>query len=154
MAKVIGIDLGTTYACVALADHGGSRVLINKTGQTTTPSVVAVAESGKRLVGQLAKRQAITNPTNTVYGVKRLIGRRWTSADVQKTLGWVSYKCVQGPHDDVRVLLGGKEYAIPEISSMVLHEMRMVAEKALGEAVTQAVITVPAYFNDSQRQAT
>jgi molecular chaperone DnaK len=154
MAKVIGIDLGTTYSCVAVADGAGARVLLNKTGQPTTPSVVAVAESGKRLVGQLAKRQAITNPNNTVYGAKRLIGRRWSSPDVQKTLGWVSYKSVQGPHDDVRVLLGGREYAIPEISSMVLHEMRMVAEKALGEAVTQAVITVPAYFNDSQRQAT
>ena len=154
MAKVIGIDLGTTYSCVAVADRDGARVLANKTGQLTTPSVVATTDSGKRLVGSLAKRQAITNPVNTLYGVKRLIGRRWSSPDVQRALALMSYQCVAGPHDDVRVVMAGRPYAIPEISSMVLHELRVVAEKALGEPVTQAVVTVPAYFNDSQRQAT
>ena len=154
MGKVIGIDLGTTYSCVAVADRDGPRVLVNRTGQSTTPSVVATTESGKRLVGQLAKRQAITNPTNTIYGAKRLIGRRWSSAEVQEALKMVSFTCQAGPHDDIRVHMGGKPYAIPEISSMVLHEMRLVAEKALGETVTQAVVTVPAYFNDNQRQAT
>lgn len=154
MAKVIGIDLGTTYSCVAVADREGPRVLPNKTGQPTMPSVVATTDSGKRLVGQLAKRQAITNPINTVYGAKRLIGRRWSSPDVQKAVGLVSYQCSPGPHDDVRVVMAGKQYAVPEISSMVLHEMRLVAERALGEPVTQAVVTVPAYFNDNQRQAT
>ena len=154
MAKVIGIDLGTTYSCVAVADRDGPRVLLNKTGQPITPSTVATTENGKRLVGQLAKRQAITNPVNTISGAKRLIGRRWSSPDVQKALKLVSYKCSPGPHDDVRVVMAGKQYAVAEISSMVLHEMRVVAERALGEAVTQAVVTVPAYFSDAQRQAT
>lgn len=154
MGKVIGIDLGTTYSCVAVADRDGPRVLLSRTGQATTPSVVATTEAGKRLVGQLAKRQAITNPANTIYGAKRLIGRRWSSPEAQAALELLSYPCEAGPHDDIRVRMGGKAYAIPEISSMVLHEMRLVAEKALGETVTQAVVTVPAYFNDNQRQAT
>jgi molecular chaperone DnaK len=154
MGKVIGIDLGTTYSCVAVVERDGPRVIPNKGGQPTTPSVIATAESGKRLVGHLAKRQAITNPLNTVYGAKRLIGRRWDSSDVQRAVGLASYKCVKGPHDDVRVVMGGREYAVPEISSMVLHEMRLIAERALNDKVTQAVITVPAYFNDNQRQAT
>jgi molecular chaperone DnaK len=154
MSKIIGIDLGTTYSCVAIAERGVTRVLANRTGQTTTPSVVAITESGKRLVGHLAKRQAITNPRNTIYGAKRLIGRRWTSDDVQRALKMVSYECAKGPHEDVRISLAGNVYSIPEISSMVLTEMKLVAEKALGEPVNKAVVTVPAYFNDNQRQAT
>src|SRR5688572_4936926 len=143
MGKVIGIDLGTTYSCVAVVERDGPKVLLNKGGQSTTPSVVATAESGKRLIGHLAKRQAITNPSNTIYGAKRLIGRRWDNHDVQRAVKLVSYNCVKGPHDDVRVVMSGREYAVPEISSMVLQEMRMIAEKALGDKVTQAVITVP-----------
>jgi len=154
MTKVIGIDLGTTYSCVAVAEHGQAKVLAGRTGQSTMPSVVALTESGKRLVGHLAKRQAITNPLNTVYGAKRLIGRRWDSADVQRAFAILSFQCVRGPHDDVRVTLGGATYSVPEISSMVLQEMKVTAEKALGEEVSKAVITVPAYFNDNQRQAT
>ncbi len=154
MGKVIGIDLGTTNSCVAIVDHDGPRVIPSRTGQHTMPSVVAITESGKQLVGHLAKRQAITNPRNTIYGAKRLIGRRWDSRDVQKSISLVSFDMSKGPHDDVRLSMGGKEYAIPEISSLVLHEMRVVAEENLGESVGQAVITVPAYFNDNQRQAT
>jgi molecular chaperone DnaK len=154
MAKVIGIDLGTTYSCVAICDRGQTRVLAGRTGQTTTPSVVAFTDSGKRLVGHLAKRQAITNPRNTIHGAKRLIGRRWESPDVQKAIKVASFDSHMGPHDDVRVVLGGNAYSIPEISSMVLQEMKFIAEKELGEPVARAVITVPAYFNDSQRQAT
>ncbi len=154
MAKVIGIDLGTTYSCVAVTEQGQTRVLPSRTGQNTTPSVVAITESGKRLVGHLAKRQAITNPKNTIHGAKRLIGRRWSSDDVQRAVKLVSYECIEGPHGDVRVVLGGTTYSIPEISSMVLQEMRLVAEKAVGEPISKAVITVPAYFNDNQRQAT
>jgi molecular chaperone DnaK len=154
MSKVIGIDLGTTYSCVAVTDQGHAKVLPSRTGQNTTPSVVAITDSGKRLVGHLAKRQAITNPKNTIHGAKRLIGRRWSSADVQRAVKLVSYECVEGPHADVRVVLGGTTYSIPEISSMVLQEMRLIAEKALGEPVAKAVVTVPAYFNDNQRQAT
>ncbi len=154
MGRVIGIDLGTTYSCVAIAERGGTRVLPGRTGTSTTPSVVAITDSGKRLVGHLAKRQAITNPKNTIYGAKRLIGRRWDSGDVQKASKVVSYDCVEGPHADVRITLGAKQYSIPEISSMVLQELKAMAEKALGESVDSAVITVPAYFNDNQRQAT
>ncbi|MEE8408585.1 MAG: molecular chaperone DnaK [Myxococcota bacterium] len=154
MGKVIGIDLGTTNSCVAVVEQDGPRVLPSRTGQHTIPSVVAITESGKRLVGHLAKRQAITNPKNTIYAAKRLIGRRWESADVSRAIEMVSYDCVKGPHDDVRMVLAEKEYAIPEISSMVLQEMRLVAEEHLNEPVAQAVITVPAYFNDNQRQAT
>ncbi len=154
MGRVIGIDLGTTNSCVAVVDHDGPRVLPSKTGQHTTPSVVAMADSGKRLVGQLAKRQAITNPENTIYGAKRLIGRRWDGKDIQRAVGLLSYECLRGPHSDIRIVLGNQEYAVPEISSIVLQEMRLVAERALGEPVTQAVVTVPAYFNDNQRQAT
>lgn len=154
MDKVIGIDLGTTYSCVAVFDRDGPRVLPNRTGSNTTPSVVAVTDSGKRLIGHLAKRQSITNPVNTIHGAKRLIGRRWDSEDVQRAVGLVAYKCIKGPHDDVRIELSSKNYAVPEISSMVLQEMRVIAEQALGESVQKAVITVPAYFNDNQRQAT
>ena len=129
MNKVIGIDLGTTNSCVSIVEQEGPRVLTGRTGQSTMPSVVAITESGKQLVGHLAKRQAITNPTNTVYGAKRVIGRRWDSADVQKALQMVSYEMVKGPHDDVRLVMGGRQHAIAEISSMVLNEMRLVAEE-------------------------
>lgn len=154
MARVIGIDLGTTNSCVAVVDGDQSKVLASRTGQRTIPSIVAVSESGKRLVGHLAKRQAITNPDNTIYGAKRLIGRRWQSTDVEKMVEHVPYRCEAGPHQDVRVRLSEQLYAIPEISSMVLQEMRLIAEASLGEPIEQAVVTVPAYFNDSQRQAT
>lgn len=153
-SKVIGIDLGTTNSCVAIFEREGPKVLASKAGQPTTPSVVAVADSGKRLVGHLAKRQAITNPTNTIYGAKRLIGRRYDSADVQRTQEMVSFGIVRGPHDDARVVMADKPYAVPEVSSMVLQEMRAVAERFLGDDVSEAVVTVPAYFNDNQRQAT
>ena len=154
MSKVIGIDLGTTNSCVAVYDHETTKILSGRMGNSTMPSVVAVTDSGKRLVGHLAKRQAITNPFNTVYGAKRLIGRRWESADVQRAVQMVSYGCNAGPHGDVRIHLAERDYAVPEISSMVLQEMRVVAELALGESIEDAVITVPAYFNDNQRQAT
>lgn len=154
MSKVLGIDLGTTNSCVAVADDDGARVLRGRTGQPTTPSMVAVADSGKRLVGHLAKRQAITNPVHTVYGAKRLIGRRWESAETQDIAAKVPFELQQGPHGDVRVLMGDRAYAVAEIASMVLNEMRLVAERELGESVHEAVITVPAYFNDNQRQAT
>ncbi|MEL6339713.1 MAG: molecular chaperone DnaK [Myxococcota bacterium] len=154
MARVIGIDLGTTNSCVAIVDGDQSKVLASRTGQRTIPSIVAVSESGKRLVGHLAKRQAITNPDNTIYGAKRLIGRRWQSTDVEKMVEHVPYRCEAGPHQDVRVRLADHLYAVPEISSMVLQEMRLIAEASLGEPIEQAVVTVPAYFNDSQRQAT
>ncbi len=154
MGKVIGIDLGTTYSCVAVVDGDAAKVIPSRTGQHTMPSVVATTESGKQLVGHLAKRQAITNPKNTIHGAKRLIGRRWDNADVQRTKGLVGYDVVKGPHDDVRLVMGDREYAIPEVSAMVLQELRLQAEDFLHEKVTQAVVTVPAYFNDNQRQAT
>ncbi|MBN1961714.1 MAG: molecular chaperone DnaK [Deltaproteobacteria bacterium] len=154
MSKVIGIDLGTTYSCVAITEQGQTRVLPSRTGPNTTPSVVAITENGKRLVGHLAKRQAITNPKNTIHGAKRLIGRRFNSPDVERAMKLVAYGCIEGPHGDVRVNLGDTIYSIPEIASMILQEMRLLAEKAIGEPISKAVITVPAYFNDNQRQAT
>ena len=154
MSKVIGIDLGTTYSCVAVAEREGPRVLPTRTGQHTLPSVVAITESGKRLVGHLAKRQAITNARNTISGAKRLIGRRWDAAEVQRALKLASYGAAAGPHDDVRLIMGGRQFALPEIAAMVLQELKLTAEEHLKEPTTQAVITVPAYFNDNQRQAT
>lgn len=154
MAKVVGIDLGTTNSCVAVMIDGTPVVISNKAGYKTTPSVVAVSESGRRLVGQMAKRQAITNARHTVYSAKRLIGRKWGSPAVIHSLDAVPYQIVQGPHDDVRIKVRDKLYSVPEISSMILQEMKLVAEEFLGEPVEQAVVTVPAYFNDSQRQAT
>ena len=153
MTKIIGIDLGTTNCCVAICDDAGSRVLNNRHGSPTTPAVVALSATGRRLVGALAKRQAITNPRDTIYGIKRLIGRRWQSSEVQRTLPLLSYRCVAGPHGDVRALMGERAYAVPELASMLLYELRQVAERALGEPISRAVITVPAYFNDNQRQA-
>ncbi len=151
---VIGIDLGTTNSCVATVEGGTPKVIPNKGGYKTTPSIVAVTESGRRLVGQMAKRQAITNAQHTVYAAKRLIGRKWESSAVQHCLETCPYEIVPGPHEDVRVKLRDTEYSIPEISSIILQEMKLVAEEYLGHEPDQAVVTVPAYFNDSQRQAT
>jgi molecular chaperone DnaK len=152
MGKVIGIDLGTTNSAVAVMEGGEPSVITNPEGGRTTPSVVAFTKSGERLVGQVAKRQAITNPENTVYSIKRFMGRRFD--EVQSEIKTVPYKVVAGPHGDARVVASGKEYSPPEISAMILQKMKDAAEQYLGEKITQAVITVPAYFNDSQRQAT
>jgi molecular chaperone DnaK len=154
MERVIGIDLGTTNSCVSILEGANPVVIPNRGGYKTTPSVVAVTEAGKRLVGHIAKRQAITNAENTVYAAKRLIGRKWNSPQVKNAIMTSSYTIVEGPHSDVRAKLRDKTYSVPEISSMVLQEMKIIAEDYLGEPVKKAVITVPAYFNDNQRQAT
>ncbi len=153
MSKVLGIDLGTTNSCVAIIEGGQPKVLENKEGARTTPSVVAMSKSGERLVGQLSKRQAVTNPENTLYSIKRLIGRKWEDAEVQRDLKLMPYKIVKSG-EGVKVLLQGKEYSPQEISAMVLQKLKADAEERLGEKVTEAVITVPAYFDDAQRQAT
>ena len=154
MEKVIGIDLGTTNSCVAVVEGDTPSVVPNRGGYKTTPSMVAVTEAEKRLVGHIAKRQAITNAENTVFASKRLIGRKWQSPPVMAAKESAPYKVMEGPHDDVRIELRGKLYSIPEISAMILQEMKIVAEDYLGELVEKAVVTVPAYFNDNQRQAT
>jgi molecular chaperone DnaK len=154
MEKVIGIDLGTTNSCVAIVENGSPVVIPNRGGYKTTPSMVAVTEAGKRLVGHIAKRQAITNAENTVYAAKRLIGRKWNSPQVKNAVATSSYRIVEGPHRDVRIVLRDKEFSVAEISAMVLQEMKVIAEDYLGETVVKAVVTVPAYFNDNQRQAT
>jgi len=154
MEKVIGIDLGTTNSCVAIVEDGQPTVIANRGGYQTTPSMIAFAENGKRLVGYIAKRQAITNAENTVYAAKRLIGRKWDSSTIQGAIETLPYKLVEGPHNDVRIQLRDKVYSLPELSSFVLQEMKMIAELHLGEEAEKAVITVPAYFNDGQRQAT
>jgi molecular chaperone DnaK len=152
MSKIIGIDLGTTNSVVAVMQGGEPVVIPNQEGSRTTPSVVAITKSGERLVGQVAKRQAVTNPENTVYSIKRFMGRHFT--EVGEETKRVPYKIVRGPHDDARVEISGKVYSPPEISAMILQKLKAAAEDFLGEKVTKAVITVPAYFNDSQRQAT
>jgi len=154
MEKVIGIDLGTTNSCVAIVENGQPTVIPNRGGYKTTPSMVAVTEAGKRLVGHIAKRQAITNAENTVYAAKRLIGRKWSSPQVKNAIATSSYRIVEGPHHDCRIVLREKEFSVPEVSAMILQEMRVIAEDYLGGPVQKAVITVPAYFNDNQRQAT
>jgi molecular chaperone DnaK len=155
MAKVLGIDLGTTNSVVSIMEAGEPTVLENAEGSRLTPSVVAVnPKTGERLVGQVARRQAITNPENTVFSVKRFMGRKFDDAEVQKALKFVPYKVAKAPNGDVRVVLNGKEYSPPEVSAMILQKLKADAESKLGEKITQAVITVPAYFNDSQRQAT
>ena len=154
MGKIIGIDLGTTNSCVAVMDGGDAKVITNAEGGRTTPSVVAVSESGERMVGQVAKRQAITNPEHTVFAVKRLIGRKFSSPEVQKDVQILPYQIKQAENGDVRIDLRGKLHSPAEISSFILAHIKKYAEDYLGEAVTDAVITVPAYFNDSQRQAT
>jgi molecular chaperone DnaK len=154
MSKIIGIDLGTTNSCVSVMDGGESKVITNTEGGRTTPSIVAVTDRGERLVGQIAKRQAITNPENTVFGVKRLIGRKYDSPEVQNDVKILPYKIQKGSNGDVRINLRGKQYSPAEISSYILSNIKKSAEEYLGEKVTDAVITVPAYFSDSQRQAT
>ena len=154
MSKVIGIDLGTTNSCVAVMEGGDAKVITNPEGGRTTPSIVAISESDERLVGQIAKRQAITNPENTVFGVKRLIGRKYASPEVQNDIKILPYKIEQASNGDTRISIKGKQYSPAEISSFVLADIKHSAEEYLGEKVTDAVITVPAYFDDSQRQAT
>lgn len=154
MSKVIGIDLGTTNSCVAVMEAKDVRVIENGEGQRTTPSIVAFAENGEQLVGQAAKRQAVTNPTNTIYAVKRLVGRRYDDPLVQKDKGLVGYSIVPGDNGDAWVEAKGRKFPPSQISASILGKMKVTAEAFLGETVTQAVITVPAYFNDAQRQAT
>jgi molecular chaperone DnaK len=154
MSKIIGIDLGTTNSCVSIMEGGDATVITNAEGGRTTPSIVAVSEKGERLVGQIAKRQSVTNPENTVFGVKRLIGRKYDSPEVQKDIKVLPYKIEKADNGDVRVTLRGKQYSPAEVSSYILANIKKTAEEYLGETVTDAVITVPAYFNDSQRQAT
>ena len=151
---IIGIDLGTTNSCVAIVEDGVPKVIPNRAGYRTTPSIVAIAESGRRLIGHIAKRQSITNPEGTVYAAKRLIGRKWNSPAVAAALETCSYKLVEGPHRDVRIMLRETVYSLPEISSMILSEMKLIAEQYLDRDIEKCVITVPAYFNDGQRQAT
>jgi len=154
MAKVIGIDLGTTNSCVAVMEGGKPKVVENAEGARTTPSIVAFAKDGERLIGQPAKRQAVTNPDNTVFAVKRLIGRRYDDPITKKDTELVPYRIVKGPNGDAWVKAGGEDYSPSQISAFILQKMKETAEAYLGETVTQAVITVPAYFNDAQRQAT
>ncbi|HET9810260.1 MAG TPA: molecular chaperone DnaK [Sphingomicrobium sp.] len=154
MAKVIGIDLGTTNSCVAVMEGGKPKVIENSEGARTTPSVVAFTKDGERLIGQPAKRQAVTNPDNTIFAVKRLIGRRFDDPITKKDTELVPYKIVKGSNGDAWVNAGGKDYSPSQISAFILQKMKETAEAYLGETVTQAVITVPAYFNDAQRQAT
>jgi molecular chaperone DnaK len=154
MGKIIGIDLGTTNSCVAIMEGGKPKVIENSEGARTTPSIVAYMEDGEILVGAPAKRQAVTNPKNTLYAVKRLIGRRFEEKEVQKDIGLMPYKIVKADNNDAWIEVRGKKIAPPEVSAQVLRKMKKTAEDYLGEDVTEAVITVPAYFNDSQRQAT
>jgi molecular chaperone DnaK len=154
MAKVIGIDLGTTNSCIAVMEGGNAKVIENAEGARTTPSIVAFTKDGERLVGQPAKRQAVTNPDNTVFAVKRLIGRRFDDPMTKKDMELVPYKIARGGNGDAWVNAGGKDYSPSQISAFILQKMKETAESYLGETVTQAVITVPAYFNDAQRQAT
>lgn len=152
MGKVIGIDLGTTNSCVAVLEGGQPIVIPNAEGGRTTPSIVGFGKSGDRLVGQLAKRQAVTNAENTVFSIKRFIGRRWQETETERSR--ISYGAVAGRDDTVDVMIRGKTYTPQEISAMILQKLKQDAEAYLGESVTQAVITVPAYFSDAQRQAT
>ncbi|MBM3157399.1 MAG: molecular chaperone DnaK, partial [Chloroflexi bacterium] len=159
MGKVVGIDLGTTLSEIAVMEGGEPVVITNAEGSRLTPSVVAVSKTGERLVGQVARRQAITNPDNTIYSIKRFMGRKWgeppgRELPVEEDARRKTYKVTKGPNNEVRVVMGGKEYSPPEISAMILQKLKQDAEAYLGEKVTEAVITVPAYFNDAQRQAT
>ena len=154
MERVIGIDLGTFNSCVAVVESGTPVVIANRGGYKVTPSMVAVTEGGKRLVGHIAKRQAVTNAENTVFAAKRLIGRKWDTPQVKNAIQTCPFHIVEGPHGDCRIKMRDKVYSIAEVSAMVLQEMKMVAEDYLGEEVNKVVVTVPAYFNDNQRQAT
>ncbi|HEX3920640.1 MAG TPA: Hsp70 family protein, partial [Caulobacteraceae bacterium] len=154
MSKIIGIDLGTTNSCVAIMDGKTPKVIENAEGARTTPSVVGIMDDGERLVGQPAKRQAVTNPSNTFFAIKRLIGRQYTDPMVEKDKGMVPYDIARGPTGDAWVRAHGKDYSPQQISAFILQKLKQDAEAHLGEKVEKAVITVPAYFNDAQRQAT
>ena len=154
MGKIIGIDLGTTNSCVAIMEGGDPQVITNAEGNRTTPSIVAFSSSNERLVGQVAKTQAVTNPTKTLFAIKRLIGRKFSDKEVAKSIELSPFAIVKGSQGDAEVEVDGKKYTAAEVSAMILGKMKQTAEEYLGEAVTEAVITVPAYFNDSQRQAT
>jgi molecular chaperone DnaK len=154
MAKVIGIDLGTTNSCAAVVEVGSPQVVPNREGARTTPSIVGFTEDGERLVGQIAKRQAITNPTQTIYAVKRLIGRKWDDAEVQQAREHLSYQLVPATNGDLKIRVRDRDYSPEEVSAFVLRETKEFCEEALGEEIREAIITVPAYFDDSQRQAT
>jgi len=154
MSKVIGIDLGTTNSCVAILEAGQAKVIANSEGGRTTPSIVAVNNTGERLVGAIAKNQSITNPDRTIFAVKRLIGQRFDGEVVQKLKGILPYKIVAADNGDAWVEIDGKKYSPQEVSAFILGKMKKTAEDYLGHEVTDAVVTVPAYFNDAQRQAT
>ncbi|MGE5345463.1 MAG: molecular chaperone DnaK [Acidithiobacillales bacterium] len=154
MAKVIGIDLGTTNSCAAVVEVGSPQVVPNREGARTTPSIVGFTEDGERLVGQIAKRQAITNPTQTIYAVKRLIGRKWESPEVKQAKEHLSFQLVPAPNGDLKIRVRDRDYSPEEISAFILRETKEFCEEALGEEIKEAIITVPAYFDDSQRQAT
>jgi molecular chaperone DnaK len=154
MGRTVGIDLGTTFSLVAVIEGGDPNIIPNSEGERLTPSVVAIDKKGERLVGLLAKRQAVTNPDNTIFSIKRLIGRKFKDPIVQEDIKRLPYKIVEASNGDAKVVMGGKEYSSPEISAMILQKLKTDAEAYLGDTVTDAVITVPAYFNDSQRQAT
>jgi molecular chaperone DnaK len=154
MGKVIGIDLGTTNSCVAILEGGVTQIIPNKEGGRTTPSVVAFTEKGERLIGQIAKRQAITNSANTIYAVKRLMGRKFNSSEVQRAVEVCAYEITEASNGDCRVRVRGRDYSPPEISAILLQRLKLAAEEFLGDEVTEAIITVPAYFDDIQRQAT
>jgi molecular chaperone DnaK len=154
MGRVIGIDLGTTNSCVAVLEGGVTQIIPNKEGGRTTPSVVAFTEKGERLIGQIAKRQAITNSVNTIYAVKRLMGRKYKSPEVNKAKQFCSYEITEAPNGDCRVRVRGRDYSPPEISAILLQRLKLAAEDFLGDEVTEAIVTVPAYFDDIQRQAT
>ena len=152
MGKILGIDLGTTNSCMAVMDNGEYKIIPNAEGNRTTPSIVAFTKTGERLVGQTAKRQAVTNPKNTIFSIKRLMGRKYAESNREIELS--PYEIVEAPNGDAHVKVGDHVYSPPEISAMILQKLKADAEAYLGEKITQAVITVPAYFNDSQRQAT
>ena len=154
MGKIIGIDLGTTNSCVAVIEGGSVQVIPNKEGGRTTPSVVGFTEKNERLVGQIAKRQVVTNSLNTVYAVKRLIGRKFSSSEVQQAKSILPYQLTASSGGDVRIHILGRDYSPPELSAIILEKLRSSAEDFLGEEVSEAIITVPAYFDDIQRQAT
>src|SRR5918912_3084323 len=154
MARMIGIDLGTTNSVMSTIEGGEPVVIPNAEGERLTPSVVAISASGERLVGRLARRQAVTNPENTIFSIKRFMGRKFSDPEVQRDLKLVPYKVSAAPNGDVQVHLAGKTYSPPEISAMILQKLKADAEAYLGEPVNEAVITVPAYFNDAQRNAT
>lgn len=154
MGRTVGIDLGTTFSLAAVIEGGDPKIIPNTEGENLTPSVVAIDKKGERLVGLLAKRQAVTNPDNTIFSIKRLMGRKYRDTEVQFDMKRLPYKIVEASNGDAKVIMGGKEYSPPEISAMILQKLKLDAEAYLGEKVTDAVITVPAYFNDSQRQAT